>query len=219
MSKAFIDRNQQQNSNNNQSETTQAKVDPVAQLKWINSQQVDQGWGIPTQMFAQDEEEEPVQGKAEDEELLQMQQLPDTTTQNGITYYRTRALAEAAVDVHVSPSSCFVWNEGPSNYKWRVVPGTGCAHWVAHELGITGNPGCFDGNAIRVSQVTSGKTEYALTNAQVGDIWTNTGGTHTGIVRSVTTTNKIITSVSVEHCSSAQGGVVTSTFTTGRFYR
>ena len=70
MSKAFIDRNQQQNSNNNQSETTQAKVDPVAQLKWINSQQVDQGWGIPTQMFAQDEEEEPVQGKAE-EELMQ----------------------------------------------------------------------------------------------------------------------------------------------------
>ena len=214
MSQSFISRSKQ---SSNQSETLQKKIDIETQLKRVNNQQVDGGWGIPAQMFAQEEEEEPVQGKAEEE--LQMQQLPDTTTQNGITYYRTRALAEAAVDVHVSPSSCFVWNEGPSNYKWRVVPGTGCAHWVAHELGITGNPGCFDGNAIRVSQVTSGKTEYALTNAQVGDIWTNTGGTHTGIVRSVTTTNKIITSVSVEHCSSAQGGVVTSTFTTGRFYR
>jgi len=63
MSKAFIDRNQQQNSANDQSATTQKKIDPVAQLKWINSQQVDQGWGIPTQMFAEDEEEEPVQAK------------------------------------------------------------------------------------------------------------------------------------------------------------
>jgi Domain of unknown function (DUF4157) len=69
MSKAFIDRNQQQNSNNNQSET-QAKIDPVAQLKW-NSQQVDQGWDVPAQMFASEEEEEPVQGKAEEEELMQ----------------------------------------------------------------------------------------------------------------------------------------------------
>ncbi len=70
MSKAFIDRNQQQNSNNNQSET-QAKIDPVAQRKWLNSQQVDQGWGVPAQMFASEEEEELVQGKTEDEELLQ----------------------------------------------------------------------------------------------------------------------------------------------------
>jgi hypothetical protein len=92
MSKAFIDRNQQ-NSDSNQEETKQAKIDPVAQLKWINNQKVDSGFGVfnnlpaggqgsqPTQMFAQDEEEEAVQAKAEDlsagmqmkeeEELLQ----------------------------------------------------------------------------------------------------------------------------------------------------
>jgi Domain of unknown function (DUF4157) len=71
MSKAFIDRTQQQNVESNQTETSQKKIDPVAQLKWINSQQVDQGWDIPAQMFAQEEEEEPVQGKAEEEELMQ----------------------------------------------------------------------------------------------------------------------------------------------------
>ncbi len=75
MSKAFIDRSQQ-NSDNNQSDTKQAKIDPVAQLKWLNSQQVDSGFGVfnnsqPTQMFAQEEEEEAVQAKAEDEELIQ----------------------------------------------------------------------------------------------------------------------------------------------------
>ena len=78
MSKAFIDRNQQQNSDSNQLEIKQSKIDPVAQLKWLNNQQVDSGFGLfnnsqPAQMFASEEEEEPMQGKAEEEELMQMQ--------------------------------------------------------------------------------------------------------------------------------------------------
>ena len=76
MSHSFIDRGQQKNISSNQSETTQKKIDPAAQLKRVNSQQVDQGWGVAfnyntssnqtTQKFASDE----------------MQQLPDTTTQS-----------------------------------------------------------------------------------------------------------------------------------------
>ena len=71
MSKAFIDRNQQQNSNDNRTETKQAKIDPEVQLKRVNNQQIDGGWGIPAQMFAQEEEEESLQAKAEEEELMQ----------------------------------------------------------------------------------------------------------------------------------------------------
>jgi hypothetical protein len=73
MSKAFIDRNQQQNTQSNQSDTVQKKMDLAAQLKWINSQEIDQGWGVPAQMLAQEEalsaaakaeeENEPLQAK------------------------------------------------------------------------------------------------------------------------------------------------------------
>ncbi len=69
MSKAFINRTQQQNAESNQTETSQKKIDPVAQLKWLNNQQVDQGWGVPAQMFANEEVEEQVQRKAEGKEL------------------------------------------------------------------------------------------------------------------------------------------------------
>ena len=94
MSKAFIDRNQQQNSNENQTDIAQKKIDPVAQLKWLNNQKVDQGWGVfnndqPTQMFAQEEEEEPVQGKAEEDELQMKSGLEGETEKQGSSGTKT----------------------------------------------------------------------------------------------------------------------------------
>ena len=145
-----------------------------------------------------------------------------SVTVDGITWYREREYAVDAVPVHVVPRECFVWyGGGPVGYPWRVIPGTGCAHWVAHQRNILATPGCYEGYAIRVAQVTAGLTSHSLQDAQVGDIWTNDGGTHTGIVRSVNTEQGTgnVTSVEVEHCSSAQGGVVTTTFSAGRFYR
>gem|GEM_PF-3100580 len=72
MSQSFIDRSQQQISENNQSETSQKKIDPVAQAKWMNSLDPTSGWGIGSdqsvQMFAS-EEEEQVQKKSNDEEI------------------------------------------------------------------------------------------------------------------------------------------------------
>ena len=152
---------------------------------------------------------------------VQRQQNQQTSiTQNGITYYNTRQEAEANVPAHVSPRSCFVWNDGPAGYPWHPIPGTGCAHWVAHQMGINGNPGCYDGFAIRVAQVISGRTQYDLANAQVGDIWTNTAHDHCGIVRQINSNQAgNVMSARVEHCSSGQGGVVTSNFVTGDFYR
>ncbi|MBI9053602.1 MAG: hypothetical protein JEY96_07270 [Bacteroidales bacterium] len=64
MSQSFIDRSLQQNSDNNQSETTQKKIDPKAQANWIKNMSVDSGWGMfnnkgqATQMFAKEEEEQ-----------------------------------------------------------------------------------------------------------------------------------------------------------------
>jgi len=83
MSKAFIDRNHQHpdssRDNDNQSDTLQKKIDPVAQLKWLNNQKVDQGWGVfnndqPTQMFAKDEEEEAVQMQEDKEPTVAVEE-------------------------------------------------------------------------------------------------------------------------------------------------
>lgn len=130
------------------------------------------------------------------------------------TYYATRDEAVANVPTHVSPKYCFVWRDGTSALPWRPIPGTGCAHWVAHQKGIGSSPGCYDGYAIRVTQVTSGKTAYSLSNANVGDIWTNTDQSHCGIVISVGSNQ-----VKVRHCSSGSGGVVENWFSSGYAWR
>jgi hypothetical protein len=130
------------------------------------------------------------------------------------SYYATREEAVDNVPTHVSPKDCFVWRDGPPATPWRPIPGTGCAHWVAHEKGISDNPGCYDGNAIRVSQVTSGRTSYSISDAEVGDIWTNSGETHCGIVLSVSGGQ-----AHVRHCSSGSGGVVESWFSSGYAWR
>lgn len=130
------------------------------------------------------------------------------------SYYATRDEAVANVPTHVSPKYCFVWRDGSSSLPWRPIPGTGCAHWVAHQKGITSSPGCYDGYSIRVSQVTSGRTSYSISNARVGDIWTNTDQSHCGIVIAVGNGQ-----AQVRHCSSGSGGVVVSWFSSGYAWR
>jgi hypothetical protein len=130
------------------------------------------------------------------------------------SYYATRDEAVANVPTHVSPKYCFVWKDGGGSLPWRPIPGTGCAHWVAHQKGIHSSPGCYDGYGIRVSQVTAGRTSHSLSNANVGDIWTNTDSSHCGIVISVGSGQ-----VKVRHCSSGSGGVVESWFSSGYAWR
>ena len=65
MSKSFITRSQNQNASSNHSNELQKKIDPQAQLDWINNQKIDQGFGVfnnsssagndVAQMFAKDE--------------------------------------------------------------------------------------------------------------------------------------------------------------------
>ncbi len=44
---------------------------------------------------------------------------------------RTKAQAIAIVPSHVSPKPCFIELENTAK-GYRPIPGTGCAHWIAH---------------------------------------------------------------------------------------
>ena len=75
---------------------------------------------------------------------------------------RCRANIQAAVallDAHVTPRDCFVWYAGGQD-GWTPIAGTGCAHYVAHQLGIQlGGSGacCLAGFSYRVSSVIIGR--------------------------------------------------------------
>jgi hypothetical protein len=132
---------------------------------------------------------------------------------------RTKEEAIALVDKHVEPKECFVWYEN-SKVGWAPMPGTGCAHWVAHQLGYSEGLKCDKGFTVRVRNIVSGRKKVEMKDVQVGDLWENAGdASHIGIIRSVNKEEDKVTSVEVEHDSVRSGGVVKSTFTEGLFYR
>ncbi len=132
---------------------------------------------------------------------------------DGQICYPTKEEAVTHVPTHVEPKECFIWNDGPSGTTWRVIPGTGCAHWVAHQLNIRGGATCYDGYSIRVRDVIYGLTEVQIQYCKAGDIWTNSECTHCGIVRQVANGKAL-----VENCSSGEGGVVQSWISSGRYW-
>ena len=106
-------------------------------------------------------------------------------------YYATKEEAVSHVATYIVPKDCFVWKDGPAATPWRVIPGWGCAHWVAHELGLGVFPSpwqrwemgeiepplpaeawqvCYDGFYINVVNVIAGRTEVEISKAKVGDI-------------------------------------------------
>ncbi len=46
MSKGFLNRNYQNNTDSNNNAIPQKKIDPVAQQNWLNNSKVDEGWGV-----------------------------------------------------------------------------------------------------------------------------------------------------------------------------
>ena len=131
----------------------------------------------------------------------------------------TKDEAIALVDKHVEPKECFVWYEGTKK-GWRPMPGTGCAHWVAHERGYTTGLKCDKGYTVRVRNITENLKKVEMKDVQVGDLWENqTDASHIGFVRTVNKTGETVTGVEVEHDSVKSGGVVKTTFTEGLFYR
>jgi hypothetical protein len=132
------------------------------------------------------------------------------------------------VDKHVDPKDCFVWyKDGKSS--WQPIPGTGCAHWVAHQLGITsGSKGekCMLGFSFKVPTVVGSKSKVELAKVKVNDIWASTTKKHTGLVLKVTADPKAPDKpkITIRHDSSGQGGVSDDDFAThfkgeGSFYR
>lgn len=135
-------------------------------------------------------------------------------------YYKTKEEAIQHVPQHVVPKDCFVWKDGSAATPWRVIPGTGCAHWVAHQKKIRHGAKCFAGCSIRVRDVVHGLTRHDIADAKVQDIWTMANLSHCGLVVGLNKdkAGKIV-SVEVQNCSSAKGGVVTSTVSSGSVYR
>lgn len=106
-------------------------------------------------------------------------------THNGRNYCQRcrdgQVAAAAQVDAHVQPPNCFVWYTGGAS-GWTPLPGTGCAHWVAHQLGIRGGAVCLEGYTIRVPDLVRGRQQIAVADVQANDIWANSALSHTGLV-------------------------------------
>lgn len=137
------------------------------------------------------------------------------------------AAAVKKVDKHVEPKGCFVWFEGRAG--WQPIPGTGCAHWVAHQRGIkrgSASEQCMLGFPFRVGTMIGGKSEVKVADVKVDDIYVTPSKDHTGLVVKVTPDpkNPDAPKIVIRHDSSAQGKVAENEFAThfkgaGRFYR
>jgi hypothetical protein len=137
------------------------------------------------------------------------------------------AAAVKKVDKHVEPKGCFVWFEGKAG--WQPIPGTGCAHWVAHERGLKkGGKGeqCMLGYPLRVKTLIGGMSEVKRADVKVNDVYVTPSKDHTGLVLKVTPDPKApdAPKITIRHDSSAQGKVSDSDFAThfkgnGSFFR
>ncbi len=122
-------------------------------------------------------------------------------------WYKTKEEAAGHVRKTVVPSACFVWKPGSAKCPWRVIPGTGCAHWVAHQLNLKGSTKCDAGFLIRVKDVVNGRKELRLRAAAPGNLWTNRDKSHIGIIRVVKKNDKgDVVQVLVEHDSDSETG-------------
>jgi len=136
------------------------------------------------------------------------------------------------VDKHVAPKECFIWFMD-SKRGYEPIPGTGCAHWIAHEKGWNGGKessnGCKKNFLIRVKDVVSKSgSQVAVKDVAVGNVWVNDKQDHCGLVCKVDPPKDAAKdpnpTITIEHCSIAQGKVATNQWGTanikeGKFYK
>jgi hypothetical protein len=129
-------------------------------------------------------------------------------------------------NVHVEPKRCFITYGGGDN--WAPIPGTGCAHWVSHQLDLSkGAPSnrCLEGHSFRVPDTVQGMTQVSIDDVRVRDVWANDALTHMGLVTKVDRdADAGSVTIMITHDSSHQRGVFTNEFATyfhgqGKFYR
>jgi hypothetical protein len=138
---------------------------------------------------------------------------------------RSLEAARRAIDRHVQPRDCFIWYKN-SREGWSPIPGTGCAHWVAHEFNIRRGPTCLAGFSYRVRDVISGRRQVELAEVRVDDFYTTPSLDHIGVVVRVTPASQAGQPpvILIRHDSSQQGGLATDEFarrfhSQGNFYR
>ena len=99
---------------------------------------------------------------------------------------------------------------------YAPCPGTGCAHWVAHEKGWSngreGSNGCKKNYLIRVKDIVSKSgSQVAVGDVKVGNVWVSDDQNHCGIVSQVTPPKDPAKdskpTIEIESCSSRQGRV------------
>jgi hypothetical protein len=146
----------------------------------------------------------------------------------------TKEAARKAVPSYISPRDCFVWHKN-SKEGYMVIPGTPCAHYVSHQLELTGKSACCDeGYLIRVSDVVAALTEIKVEDVQVNDVWARQKGdsgaggkeptNHCGMVVGVERDPAgAIVSITIRHNSSRQKKVAENDWKTyfkggGKFY-
>lgn len=123
------------------------------------------------------------------------------------------------VDKHVEPKGCFVWYEGGKT-GWQPIPGTGCAHWVAHQRGIKrGSKGeqCMLGFPFRVATAIGGTSQVKkIEDVKAGDFYVSDKGDHMGLVCKVTPNPKDPKkpTIVIRHDSSRQGKVSENEYST-----
>jgi hypothetical protein len=136
--------------------------------------------------------------------------------------------ARGSVDGHVDPKDCFIWYK--ANDDWEPIDGTGCAHWVSHQLDVKeGSAGdrCLTGFTYRVRTLVRLRTPVKdISDVKVNDIWASASLDHTGLVVDVTGADKPgdPPSITIRHDSSRQGRVADNDFASyfhsrGDFYR
>lgn len=128
---------------------------------------------------------------------------------------------------YITPRDCFIWWVN-NRVGWGPIPGTGCAHYVAHELTIAGgnrrDKRCLDRLAITTGQVAryyperTGPTKLSILHkVRKNDVWAklNADGEsgHCGYVKNVTPGRK--PTIEIKHLSSSAKAVKTDTYGSG----
>jgi hypothetical protein len=146
----------------------------------------------------------------------------------------TKKEAQAAVPSYVVPRECFIWLKGTKE-GYEVIPGTPCAHYVAHQLELSSKAhSCDKGYLLRVSDVVNALTLIDVEEVQVNDVWarlkgdkSTSGGSepsnHCGLVTQVVRKDGKVMNVTIQHDSSGQQKLATNDWGTyfkggGHFY-
>jgi hypothetical protein len=118
-----------------------------------------------------------------------------------------QASLDAKHSKKIEPADCFVTFTG-NREGWKMIHGTGCAHYVAHKLGMRrGRPGinaCDQGYVIKVPELVHGLARIEPGAVSVNDVWANHALTHCGIVTKVepAADAKHWPKITITHCAS-----------------